>query len=152
MTELAAWFSRIADLRMGKPPQPLPSDRLRLPLPHDKDVFITCCATLADADAIARAQACEPHWATAEILRADGENRLRAGDVAAGRAQFERALAIAEGQGAGLWALRAATSLARLVTPDAAAPILVQALARIDGDENYPDVRAARALLPALTS
>jgi predicted ATPase/DNA-binding winged helix-turn-helix (wHTH) protein len=152
MAELAAWFSRIADLRMEKPPQLLPPDRLRLPLPHDKDVFITCCATLADAEAIARAEACDPHWATAEILRADGENRLRAGDAAAGRAQFERALAIAEAQGAGLWALRAATSLARLLTPDAAAPILVQALERIKGDEQYPDVRAARALLPEFIS
>jgi len=151
MAELAAWFSRIIDLRRGKPPQPLALDRLRLPLPHDKDVFITCCATLGDAEAIARAEACAPHWATAEILRADGENRLRTGDAAAARAQFERALAIAEGQGARLWALRAATSLARLVTPDAAARILLPALARIEGDEHYPDVGAARALLPALT-
>lgn len=152
MTELAAWFSRIADLRMGKPLQPFPLDRIRPPLPHDKDVFITACAVLCDAEATERAEASAPHWATAEILRADGENRLRAGDAAAARAQFERALAIAETQGAGLWALRAATSLARLVTPDEAARILVPALAHIEGDEHYPDVRAALALLPELTS
>ncbi|WP_448661239.1 ATP-binding protein [Sphingomonas sp. CJ20] len=151
MAELAAWFSRIADLRMGKPPQPFPLDRIRPPLPHDKDVFITACAALCDAEAIARAEASAPHWATAEILRADGENRLQAGDAAAARAQFERALAIAEAQGAGLWALRAATSLARLMPPDAAARILEPALARIEGDEHHPDVRAARALLPELT-
>lgn len=152
MAELAAWFSRIADLRMGKPPEPPSPDRLRPPLPHDKDVFITSWAALCDAEAVARVEASAPHWATAEILRADGENRLRAGDSAAARAQFERALAIAETQGAGLWALRAATSLARLVTPGAAAPILLPALARIEGDEQYPDVRAARALLAELSS
>ena len=147
MVELAAWFSRIAGLRMGKPLQPLAPDRMRPPLPHDKEVFITCCAALCDTEATARTEACAPHWATAEILRADGENRLRSGDAAAGRAQFQRALAIAEAQGAGLWALRAATSLAHLMPPDEAAHILMPALARIEGDEHYPDIRAARALL-----
>ncbi|MDR6625848.1 winged helix-turn-helix domain-containing protein [Caulobacter segnis] len=151
MAELAAWFSRISELRMGKPAQPPALDRPRPPLPHDKDVFITSCAALCDAEATARAEARGIHWATAEILRADGENRLRAGDAAAGRARFERALAIAEAQGAWLWALRAATSLARLTTADAAARILAPALARIEGDEDYADVRAARALLPELT-
>jgi hypothetical protein len=152
MSELAAWFSRIADLRMGKPLQPFPLDRIRPPLPHDKDVFITACAALCDAEATARAEASAPHWATAEILRADGENRLRAGDAAAARAQFERALAIAGAQGAGLWTLRAATSLARLVTSEEAARILLPALARIEGDDHYPDVCAARALLPEFAS
>lgn len=152
MAELAAWFSRIADLRTGKSLQPYPLDRIRPPLPHDKDVFVTACAALCDAEALARAEACAPHWATAEILRADGENRVRSGDIAAGRAQFERALAIAEAQGAGLWALRAATSLARLSTPVEAARILVPVLARIEGDEHYPDVCTARALLPDVSS
>lgn len=152
MAELAAWFSRIADLRMGKPPQPFPLDRIRPPLPHDKDVFITSYGALCDAEATARAEACDTHWATAEILRASGENRLRAGEVAAGRALFERALAIAEAQGAGLWALRAATSLARLMPQDEAARILMPVLARIEGDEQYPDVCAARVLLPELAS
>ncbi|WP_010162641.1 winged helix-turn-helix domain-containing protein [Sphingomonas sp. PAMC 26617] len=147
MAELATWFSGIADLRMGTPPQPPGLDRLRPPLPHDKDVFITGYAALCDAEATARAEAGAPHWATAEILRADGENRLSADDTVAARAQFERALALATAQGAGLWALRAATSLARLTTPDEAARILIPALAIIEGDEHYPDVRAARALL-----
>ncbi|MBP2276095.1 ATP-binding protein [Sphingomonas sp. PL20] len=148
MAELAAWFSRIADMRVGKPTQPLALDRLRPPLPHDKDVFITCCAALCDAEATARAEANAPHWATAEILRAAGENTLLAGDAAAARALFERALAIAEAQGAGLWALRAATSLGRLMEPDDAAHILVPALARIEGDDHGADVRAARVVLP----
>lgn len=121
MAELAAWFSRIADLRMGKPPQPFPLDRIRPPLPHDKDVFITSYGALCDAEATARAL-------------------------------FERALAIAEAQGAGLWALRAATSLARLMPQDEAGRILMPVLARIEGDEQYPDVCAARVLLPELAS
>jgi predicted ATPase/DNA-binding winged helix-turn-helix (wHTH) protein len=151
MAELAAWFLRIADMRTEQPPLPLGLNWLRPPLPHDKDVFITCCAALCDTEAVERAEANAPHWATAEILRADGENRLRAGDAAAARVQFERALAVAQAQGAGLWALRAATSLSRLVTPDAAARILSPALARIEGDDQYPAVRAARACLPEST-
>lgn len=150
MAELAAWFSRIVDLRMGKPPQPLALRRLRPPLPHDKDIFITSCAALCDADAIARVEACPPYWATAEILRAHGESRWRAGDANAGRKWFERALAIAETQGAGLWALRAATSLARLLEPRDADHLLMQVLARIEGDDQYPDVRVAHSLLRGL--
>lgn len=152
MGELGAWYSRIADLRMGKAPPPLPLHRLRPPLPNDKDVFITGCAALCDAEAIERVRAAAPHWATAELLRADGENRLRAGDATGGRAQFERALGIAEAQGAGLWALRAATSLAKLLPAEDGARILTRALARIEGDDHYPDVRAARALLPETAS
>ena len=49
---------------------------------------------------------------------------------------------------AGLWALRAATSLGRLMEPDDAAHILVPALARIEGDDHGADVRAARVVLP----
>lgn len=120
MAELATWFSRILDLRAGKPIQP--PDRIQPPLPHDKDMFITTCAALCDAEAVARVETSDPHWATAEILRAHGESRLRSGDTAAARALFARALSIAEAQGSGLWAHRAATSLARLVPPDVAAP------------------------------
>jgi hypothetical protein len=146
MEELAVWFSQIADWRAGVPVQPPTGGRLSSPLPHDKDVFITACAALCDDEAVARAEASAPHWATAEILRAAGEGRLQSGDTAAARTLFARALAIAERQGAGLWALRAATSLARLVPPDEGATVLRSALARIEGDAS-PDGRAARALL-----
>jgi len=146
MEELAVWFSQIADWRAGVPVQPPTGGRLSSPLPHDKDVFITACAALCDDEAVARAEASAPHWATAEILRAAGEGRLQSGDTAAARTLFARALAIAEGQGAGLWALRAATSLARLIPPNEGATVLRSALARIEGDAS-PDGRAARALL-----
>lgn len=149
MAELAAWFSAIADLRRGELPQMPALDRLHPPLPNDKDVFITTCAVLCDAEATARAHACPPHWATAEILRAEGEYSLKTGDSAAARALFERSLRLAERQGAWLWALRAATSLAGQLAPKEAAPLLAPILARIEGDEKDPDVRAAQALLTA---
>jgi predicted ATPase/DNA-binding winged helix-turn-helix (wHTH) protein len=144
MAEIAAWFAGIVDLRAGTSPPPLP---LQPPLPHDTDMFITTCAALCDAEAVARVEASDPHWATAEILRAHGEARLRSGDTAAARTLFARALSIAEAQGSGLWALRAATSLARLVEPDELAPLVAPVLARIEGDTRYRDIRAARALL-----
>lgn len=147
MAELGAWFSRIADLRLGKPPHPLALDKLRPPLPHDRDVFITTCAALCDAESVARADTAAPNWATAEILRADGEGRRRTGERAAARARFEQALALAEAQGCGLWALRAATSLARLAAPGEVSAILAPVLARIEGDDQFADVRAARGLL-----
>lgn len=150
MAELAAWFARIADMRAGQAPQPVTALQSRPPLPHDRDVFVTCGAALCDADMMARVQACPPYWATAEILRADGECRLLAGDTVTARTRFEQALAIAQAQGAGLWALRAATSLARLLQPDDAARLLAPAVARIEGDETYPDLRTAHALLKGL--
>lgn len=147
MAELAAWFSAIVDLRMGKLPQLPALDRLRPPLPNDKDVFITGCAALCDAEALARAQASPPHWATAEILRADGEHRRRAGDRTTARARFEQALALAADQGAWLWALRAATALGQDMAPPDAAALLAPVLARIEGDTQDADVRAAQAVL-----
>ena len=150
MAELATWFARIADLRLGKVPQLSALERLRPPLPHDKDVFVTACAALCDAEVVARAEANPPQWATAEILRADGEGRRRAGDLAGARRRFEQALALAQEQGAGLWALRAATSLARLCEPGATQAILAPVLATIEGDDEIADVRAARALLPSM--
>ncbi|WP_294253869.1 winged helix-turn-helix domain-containing protein [uncultured Sphingomonas sp.] len=150
MAELAAWFARLADLRLGKVPQLAALEQLRPPLPHDKDVFVTACAALCDADVVARAEASPPQWATAEILRADGEARYASGDRTGAQRRFEQALALAQEQGAGLWALRAATALARLAEPSAAQAILAPVLATMEGDEAYADIRAARALLPSM--
>lgn len=149
MAELAAWFAAIVDRRAGRPAHAAPR---RPSLPHDTDMFITTCAALCTPDAVARVEARAPHWATAEILRAHGESRLRAGDRAAATALFARALAIAEAQGSGLWALRAATALARTAAAADAVLMLTAALARIEGDERWYDVRAARALLRAAAS
>lgn len=148
MGELAAWYTRFVDMRAGTAPEVPTLDRVQPPLPHDRNVFITTCADFCDAEAVARVEAIEPHWATAEILRAHGQSCLNLGDIAAARDLFVRSLAIAEAQGSGLWALRAATSLARLVPPEEGAPVLKAALARIeDAKRQFSDVRAAEALL-----
>ncbi|QNP46236.1 helix-turn-helix transcriptional regulator [Sphingomonas sediminicola] len=147
MGELATWYSRILELRTGQLTRPLVIDQLPRPLPHDKDVFITTCAACCDEEAVARAEALDPHWATAEILRAHGEIQLASGDEVAARALFTRALSIAEEQESWLWALRAATSLARLEPPDKAAPPLEAALARVEGGARSLDLRSARMLL-----
>lgn len=152
MGELAVWFSMIVGRRTGRLHQSMALDRMQPPLPHDKDVFITACATFCDDAAVKRVLAQDPHWATAEILRAHGEVQLGLNDEAAARAMFEQALSIAEAQGSRLWALRAATSLARLMPPDEAASLIAAALAHIDGAARFPDVRAARMVLSNLTS
>ena len=89
----------------------------------------------------------DSHWATAEILRAYGERQLALGQAAPARALFARALAIAEAQGSWLWALRAATSLARLAPTDEASRSLTAALRRVQGGERSADLRAARTLM-----
>lgn len=152
MGELAVWFSTILDRRTGKSPQPMAIDRMPPPLPHDKNMFITTCATFCDDEAVKRVLAQDPHWATAEILRAHGEVLLGLNDEAAARAMFLRALSIAEAQGSRLWALRAATSLARLMPPEEAAPLIEAALAHVDDAARFTDVRAARMVLSKANS
>ena len=151
MGELATWFSKIVVLRSGTPFQALVLDEGPPPLPHDKDMFITTCAALCDEEAVARVEAVDPHWATAEILRAYGERQLALGQTAAARELFARALSIAEAQGSWLWALRAATSLARLASRDEAARLITTALPRLEGAASSSDLRAARALLRTAT-
>jgi predicted ATPase/class 3 adenylate cyclase len=57
----------------------------------------------------------DEHWMAAEIHRLTGEAMLASdGDPAAAEREFHAALALAREQGAKLWELRAATSLARL--------------------------------------
>lgn len=152
VAELAAWFSGIADLGLGNARGGLVLDWLSPPPPHDKDVFITAHAALCDVEAAARAEASPPHWATAEILRAHGEQKRHAGDTSGALELFERALKLSTAQGAGLWALRAATSLARLNGSGLATSHLEAALASIEGDDRYPDVRTARSLLRTFAS
>jgi hypothetical protein len=91
----------------------------------------------------------------AELHRLEGE-RLRRG--AAGNASprghvqvcFERALALARRQGARLWQLRAAISLADLLLSDGARrharELLDASVCSLRDDEELPDLRRARAL------
>ncbi|MBR0995581.1 helix-turn-helix transcriptional regulator [Bradyrhizobium japonicum] len=152
MGELALWFSTIVDRRTGRLSQPTALGQMPPPLPHDKDMFITTCAALCDKEAVKRVLAQETHWATAEILRAHGEVQLGLNDEETARAMFVRALSIAEAQGSRLWALRAATSLARLMPPNEAAPLIRSALTHMDNAARFADVRAARMVLTKTTS
>jgi hypothetical protein len=77
----------------------------------------TLCQDLIAADLIARAEAGSAGWCGAEILRIEGEMILKVGTAeadAAAEAAFRRSLDMAQRQGARSWALRTATSLARL--------------------------------------
>jgi predicted ATPase/class 3 adenylate cyclase len=70
-------------------------------------------ALLREAQAVSTAG--DEHWMSAEIDRLTGEAMLAGnGDAAAAERGFHAALALARQQGAKLWELRAATSLARL--------------------------------------
>ena len=66
-------------------------------------------------EAQAASEADDEHWMSAEIHRLTGEAMLVGDDGTAGAEQaFHAALTLAREQGAKLWELRAATSLARL--------------------------------------
>lgn len=67
-------------------------------------------------DALQRARETGERWFEAELHRLTGELMLQlpAFDRAEGEARLQHAVELARGQGADLWELRAATSLARL--------------------------------------
>jgi predicted ATPase len=93
-------------------------------------------------------------WFEAEIHRLQGEMNLAGGDRAWSEACFVRALAIAREQGAKIWELRAATSLARLWRDQGRRAEAHDLLAPVYGwfTEGFdtPDLKDAKALLDAL--
>jgi class 3 adenylate cyclase/predicted ATPase len=104
-------------------------------------------------EARARVERTGERWFSAEILRLEGEANLALGRdrLARAKACFARALETAAGQGARLWELRAALSLARVEADDAG---LRGRLGRLcatfgDGSGPLPELEAARALAPA---
>ena len=92
------------------------------------------------------------HWMSAEIHRLTGETMLAgSGDAAGAELEFQAALALAREQGALLWELRAATSLARLLRDGKKAGAAHDTLARVYGSfsEGFtePDLEQAKAVL-----
>ena len=89
---------------------------------------------------------------SAEILRLEGEANLALGRdrLARAKACFARALETAAGQGARLWELRAALSLARVEADDAGLRGRLGRLCATFGDDSgpLPELEAARALAP----
>jgi len=94
----------------------------------------------------------DEHWMSAEIHRLTGETMLAgSGDAAGAEREFQAALALAREQGALLWELRAATSLARLSRDGKKAGAAHDTLARVYGSfsEGFtaPDLEQAKAVL-----
>ncbi|HET6468845.1 MAG TPA: adenylate/guanylate cyclase domain-containing protein [Geminicoccaceae bacterium] len=110
----------------------------------------------AVADALGRVERTGARWFEAELHRLGGELSLllAAPDPAGAEAGFRRALGVARGQGARLWALRAATRLARLWLArgrhSEARDLLAPIHNRFSEGFNLPDLVEARALLDAL--
>jgi predicted ATPase len=102
-------------------------------------------------ETLARCRAREEHWYLAELLRIQGELRLRDGSVDAAAQCFADALAVAREQGALFWMLRGALSAARLELgrrrPDVARDVLAPVCDAFSEGFEIADLRAARALL-----
>jgi len=109
-------------------------------------------------EAIMRSELTEERWLTAELLRVSGELLLLRGEPAAPAAaedHFRQALDLAGRQGALAWELRAATSLARLLShrgrsADATA-VLRPVYDRFTEGFATADLKAAKALLDGLS-
>ena len=142
--EWAGLFDAVLAERDGGPAAPSPSGRKLV------DLFATLVGRVADPEVLVRAEVGVSGWAAAEVFRAQGEAVWRAGgEQAAEGAEtwLRRAHARALAQSAPAWALRAATSLGRVLQASGRGgevrPLLDAALsATADG----PDAAAARAL------
>jgi predicted ATPase len=106
-------------------------------------------------EAQAASTAGDEHWVSAEIHRLAGEAMVVGDDNTAGaEREFHAALAVARKQGAKLWELRAATSLARLYRNGDKASVARDDLAMVyrsfrEGFSD-PDLAQAKAALAAL--
>jgi predicted ATPase len=122
---------------------------------------LACLNRVADGlllltDALARVKHTGERWYEAEVHRLRGELLLSMPDHAEGEAEacFQRAIAVAQEQGAKHWELQAATSLARLwrdqgrctEARDLLAPVYRWFVEGFD----TPDLRRAKTLLNQL--
>jgi class 3 adenylate cyclase/predicted ATPase len=107
-------------------------------------------------DALARAERTSERWLHAELHRRRGEALLALDPARAAEVEgcYRRALEIARAQGARMWELRAATSLARLWQGQGrragAHALLAPVHAWFTEGHDLPDLIAAKALLDAL--
>jgi predicted ATPase len=107
-------------------------------------------------DALDRIGRTGARWIEAELHRVRGELRLIHSEPEQPEAEacFRRALAVARGQDAKTWELRAATSLARLcraqARPQEARDLLARLYGRFAEGFDTPDLRDAQVLLDAL--
>jgi predicted ATPase len=110
-------------------------------------------ATLLD-EALQIVERTGEHWFAAELNRHKGQLLLRKGHSEAAEELYRKALSIAEEQGAKLWELRAAVSLARLCRDQGRQAEARDLLAPVYGwfTEGFhtPDLKEAKALLDTL--
>jgi predicted ATPase len=108
------------------------------------------------AEGLDRADKTEGRWLEAELHRLRGELLLALPDrdPVAGEACFSRAIAVAREQGARMWELRAATSLARLRRDQGrhteGCDLLAQVYGQFTEGFGTPDLQEARELLDEL--
>ena len=111
--------------------------------------------TLLD-DALQIVERTGERWFAAELNRHKGQLLLRQGHSEAAEELYRKALSIAEEQGAKLWELRAAASLARLRRDQGRRAEARDLLAPVYGwfTEGFdtPDLKEAKALLGALNA
>jgi class 3 adenylate cyclase/predicted ATPase len=107
--------------------------------------------------AIAMADKSGEQWSKAELIRQLGELTLLAGgepSAAKAEALFQQAMSVAQAQGAVLWELRAAVSLAKLwrdlKRTDEARALLASVLGRFTEGLDTPHLTEARQLLSTL--
>jgi predicted ATPase len=107
--------------------------------------------------AIAMADKSGEQWSKAELIRQLGELTLLAGgEPAAAKAEelFRQAMSVAQAQGAVLWELRAAMSLAKLwrdlKRTDEARTLLASVLGKFTEGLDTPHLTEARQLLSTL--
>jgi predicted ATPase len=107
-------------------------------------------------EALARVDRLEERWFEAELHRLKGEALLASSlkRVTEAEPRYHQALAVARGQGARLWELRAATSLARLLRHQGRRAEARDLLAPVYGwfteGFNTADLKEAKALLDEL--
>jgi predicted ATPase len=131
-------------------------------VPHFIALMARACAiqgnieealTLLD-DALQIAERTGERWCVAELNRHKGQLMLRRGHAEAGEEFYRKALSIAGEQGAKLWELRAAVSLARLRRDQGRRSEAHDLLAPVYGwfTEGFgtPDLKDAKALLNEL--
>ncbi len=107
-------------------------------------------------DALQIVEGTGERWFAAELNRYKGQLLLRQGQLEAAEELYRKALSIAQEQGAKLWELRAAVSLARLRRKQARHAEAHYLLAPVYGwfteDFDRPDLQKAKALLEALNA
>jgi class 3 adenylate cyclase/predicted ATPase len=111
------------------------------------------CLTLLD-DSLQIVERTGERWLAAELNRHKGQLLLQQGYSDAAEELYHKALSIAEQQGAKLWQLRAAMSLARLRSnqdrPTEARDLLATVYEWFTEGFNTPDLKEAKALLDEL--